>query len=136
MGLIAYANHSQISSRQYRRQILLDKDRRGAGDEPMPVPRATLDAIKRANDLVEVAREHAVPLRRRGRTYFGRCPFHAERTPSFGVSRDAGLFHCFGCGVGGDVIRFVERIERVSFPEAVARLARRAGIALETRPVA
>jgi DNA primase len=100
------------------------------------VTRAQLDAIKRGNDLVEVAREQGVALRRRGRTYFGLCPFHAERTPSFGVSRDAGLFHCFGCSAGGDVIRFVERIERVSFREAARRLATRAGIVLDARPVA
>jgi DNA primase len=98
----------------------------------MPVSRATLTALKQQNDLVAVVREHGVALRRRGRTYFGLCPFHAERTPSFGVSRDAGLFHCFGCGAGGDVIRFVERTQQVSFREAVRRLATRAGIALET----
>jgi DNA primase len=100
------------------------------------VTRTQLDAIKRGNDLVDVAREQGVALRRRGRTYFGWCPFHAERTPSFGVSRESGLFHCFGCGAGGDVIRFVERIQQISFPEAVRRLAQRAGIGLETRPLA
>jgi DNA primase len=99
-----------------------------------PIPRAHLDAIKRGNDLVDVAREQGVALRRRGRTYYGRCPFHAERTPSLGVSREAGLFHCFGCGAGGDVIRFVERIAQVSFREAVRRLAARAGLAREPRP--
>ena len=84
------------------------------------------------NDLVAVVREQGISLKRRGRTYFGLCPFHAERTPSFGVSREAGLFHCFGCGVGGDVIRFVERTQHISFLEAVRRLAQRAGIALQT----
>jgi DNA primase len=88
--------------------------------------------VKRANDLCEVVREQGVGLRRRGRTYFGLCPFHVERTPSFGVSREAGLFHCFGCGAGGDVIRFIERMEHVSFREAVRRLARRAGIPMDT----
>jgi DNA primase len=67
--------------------------------------------VKRANDLVEVVREHGIALRRRGRSYFGRCPFHPDHTPSFAVSREAGLFHCFGCGGGGDVIRFVERVD-------------------------
>jgi DNA primase len=99
------------------------------------VPRASfsrsqLDAIKRQNDLAEVVREQGIALRRRGRTYFGLCPFHGEQTASFAVSREAGLFHCFGCGAGGDVIRFIERAEQVSFPEAVRRLARRAGVAL------
>ena len=92
--------------------------------------RSQLDAIKRQNDLAEVVREQGIALRRRGRTYFGLCPFHGEQTASFAVSREAGLFHCFGCGAGGDVIRFIERTEQVSFPEAVRRLARRAGVAL------
>ena len=92
--------------------------------------RAQLDAIKRETDLVAVVREHGIALRRRGRSYFGLCPFHREQTASFAVSREAGLFHCFGCGAGGDVIRFIERAEQVSFPEAVRRLARRAGVAL------
>ena len=92
--------------------------------------RSQLDAIKRQNDLAEVVREQGIALRRRGRTYFGLCPFHGEQTASFAVSREAGLFHCFGCGAGGDVIRFIERAKQVSFPEAVRRLARRAGVAL------
>jgi DNA primase len=97
----------------------------------MRVTRADLDAIKTANDLTAVVREHGIVLRRRGRTYFGLCPFHREQTASLAVSREAGLFHCFGCGAGGDVIRFVERAQQVSFPEAVQRLACRAGIALD-----
>lgn len=93
--------------------------------------RAQLDALKHQSDLVAVVREQGIALKRRGRTYFGLCPFHQEQTTSFAVSRDAGLFHCFGCGAGGDVIRFVERTQRVSFPEAVRRLARRAGLAID-----
>jgi DNA primase len=98
---------------------------------PTPFSRAQLDAIKQQSDLVAVVREQGIALRRRGRTYFGLCPFHPEGTPSFGVSREAGLFHCFGCGAGGDVIRFIERTQHVAFPEAVRRLARRAGISFE-----
>lgn len=60
----------------------------------MHVTRAELDAIKRQNDLTKVVREQGIVRRRRGRTYFGLCPFHAEQTASFAVSRDAGLFHC------------------------------------------
>ena len=90
-----------------------------------------LHRIKAANDLVDVAREHGIALRRRGRSYFGLCPFHPDHTPSFAVSREAGLFHCFACGVGGDVIRFVERHDEVPFLEAVRRLARRAGLSFE-----
>jgi DNA primase len=93
--------------------------------------RTQLDAIKRGNDLVAVVRGHGIALRRRGRSYFGRCPFHAEQVPSFAVSREAGLYHCFGCGAGGDAIRFIERVEQVSFREAVRRLAERAGLAID-----
>jgi DNA primase len=97
----------------------------------MPISRAALDALKQQNDLCDVVREQGIALKRRGRTYFGLCPFHPEQTASFAVSRAAGLFHCFGCGAGGDVIRFVERTQRVSFPEAVRRLARRAGLSID-----
>jgi len=97
---------------------------------PALYSRAQLAAIQRETDLVAVVREHGIALRRRGRSYFGLCPFHREQTASFAVSREAGLFHCFGCGAGGDVIRFVERTAHVSFPEAVRPLARRAGVVL------
>jgi DNA primase len=96
----------------------------------MRVSRDGIDTIKRRNDLAEVVVEHGIELRRRGRTLFGLCPFHEERTASFGVSNDAGLFHCFGCGAGGDVIGFVARFHRIGFPEALGRLAIRAGIDL------
>jgi DNA primase len=90
-----------------------------------------IDTIKRRNDLGEVVIEHGIELKRRGKTYFGLCPFHEEKTASFGVNREAGLFHCFGCGVGGDVIGFVVRFHQISFREALERLAMRAGIALD-----
>ena len=70
-------------------------------------------------------------LRKRGATYVGLCPFHQEKTPSFSVSADKGLYYCFGCGEGGDVLRFVERTENLSFNEAVEYLAQRYGITLE-----
>ncbi len=98
----------------------------------MRVSREGIEELKRRNDLAEVAIEHGIELRRRGRTLFGLCPFHQEKTASFGVSREAGLFHCFGCGVGGDVIGFLVRFHQVSFREALQRLAARAGIPLET----
>jgi DNA primase len=96
----------------------------------MRVSRAGIDEIKRRNDLSEVVSEHGIELKRRGRTLFGICPFHQEKTASFGVSREAGLFHCFGCGVGGDVIGFVCRFHGITFREAVERLASRAGLDL------
>ncbi|MBN2575235.1 MAG: hypothetical protein JXP73_11790 [Deltaproteobacteria bacterium] len=98
----------------------------------MRVSREGIDEIKRRNDLCEVVLEHGIELKRRGRTYFGLCPFHQEKTSSFAVSRESGLFHCFGCGVGGDVIGFIVRYHQISFREALDRLAARAGIALET----
>ncbi len=97
----------------------------------MPIPAATIETLKRQTDLVAVVRAHGIALRRRGRNYFGRCPFHTEQVPSFAVSREAGLYHCFGCGAGGDVIRFIERLEQVPFREAVRRLAERAGLAID-----
>jgi DNA primase len=97
----------------------------------MRVSREGIDEIKRRNDLAEVVTEHGIELKRRGRTLFGLCPFHEEKTASFAVSREAGLFHCFGCGVGGDVIGFVVRFHQVTFPEALKRLVDRAGLKLE-----
>jgi DNA primase len=70
-------------------------------------------------------------LRKRGATYEGLCPFHKEKTPSFKVSADKGLYYCFGCGEGGDVVRFVERMENLSFAEAVEQLGDRFGVPVE-----
>src|SRR5918992_839167 len=70
-------------------------------------------------------------LRRVGSRWTGLCPFHDERTPSFSVDPDRGLYHCFGCGVGGDAIRFVQETEALDFPEAVEALAERYGVRLE-----
>ena len=69
-----------------------------------------------------------VPLRRSGATWKGLCPFHGEKTPSFHVYGDKGFFKCYGCGVGGDVIKFIELFDKVAFPEAVRQLAARAGL--------
>jgi DNA primase len=74
-----------------------------------------------------------VSLRRVGSRYVGLCPFHNEKTPSFGVDRERGFFHCFGCGVGGNVFKFVELHERLSFPEAVPVLAKKFGVAIPRR---
>ena len=72
--------------------------------------------------------QSSVPLRRAGARYVGLCPFHAEKTPSFNVHPDKGFFHCFGCGVGGDVLKFVELQERLGFQDAVRHLAQRVGM--------
>jgi DNA primase len=90
----------------------------------------SLERVKQAADIVEVVSAHT-DLRRQGARYVGLCPFHEERTPSFSVEPTEKLYHCFGCGVGGDVIKFVEEKEGLSFTEAVELLADRYGVELE-----
>jgi DNA primase len=90
----------------------------------------SLERVKQAADIVEVVSAHT-DLRRQGARYVGLCPFHDERTPSFSVEPTEKLYHCFGCGVGGDVIKFVEEKEGVGFTEAVELLADRYGVELE-----
>ncbi|HEX9365486.1 MAG TPA: CHC2 zinc finger domain-containing protein, partial [Vicinamibacterales bacterium] len=90
-------------------------------------PASFVDDLKSHVDIVQIVQER-VPLRKSGATWKGLCPFHGEKTPSFHVNGDKGFFHCFGCGVGGDVIKFVELNDKVSFPEAVRQLAARAGL--------
>jgi DNA primase len=91
--------------------------------------RIVVDQVREAADAVEVVGEH-VRLKRRGRKYQGLCPFHDEKTPSFSVDPDRGLYYCFGCHAGGDIFKFVMQTEGLSFPEAVERLARRYGVKL------
>ena len=93
----------------------------------MPLfPASFVDDLKSHLDIVQVVQER-VQLRRTGATWKGLCPFHGEKTPSFHVNAEKGFFHCFGCGVGGDVIKFVELYDKVAFPEAIRILAARAG---------
>jgi DNA primase len=90
----------------------------------------SLDRVKQAADIVEVISAHT-DLRRAGARYTGLCPFHDERTPSFSVDAQEKLYHCFGCGVGGDVIKFVEEKDGLGFAEAVELLADRYGVEIE-----
>jgi DNA primase len=90
----------------------------------------SLDRVKQAADIVEVVSAHT-DLRRAGARWTGLCPFHDERTPSFSVDGQEKLYHCFGCGVGGDVIKFVEEKDGLGFAEAVELLADRYGVELE-----
>jgi DNA primase len=90
---------------------------------------AILDEIRAGVDVVDLVGRF-VNLRKAGQNFKGLCPFHAEKTPSFMVNPKKGIFHCFGCGVGGDVFGFLMRQDRLSFPEAVRVLAKRAGVAL------
>ena len=92
-------------------------------------PASFIDDLKSHADIVQVVQER-MPLRRSGTAWKGLCPFHGEKTPSFQVHGERGFFHCFGCGVGGDVIKFIELFEKVTFPEAVRQLAARVGLAV------
>ncbi len=90
-----------------------------------------LEEIRSRNDIIDVISQYVV-LKRSGRNYFGLCPFHNEKSPSFSVSPDKQIFHCFGCGVGGNVFHFIMKIENINFVESVQLLAERAGIKLPT----
>ena len=90
-----------------------------------------IEEIKNSNDIVDVISQY-VNLIRSGRNFFGLCPFHKEKSPSFSVSPDKQIFHCFGCGAGGNVIHFISKIENADFKEAIGILANRAGIELPT----
>ena len=90
-------------------------------------PQGFIDDLKAHADIVQVVQD-AVPLKKAGSSFKGLCPFHTEKTPSFNVNRDKGFFHCFGCATGGDVVKFVELYEKLSFPEAVRLLAQRFGL--------
>ena len=90
-----------------------------------------IDDVRQSNDIVDVISQY-VRLKRSGRNYFGLCPFHNEKSPSFSVSPEKQIFHCFGCGVGGNVFTFLTKIEGINFVEAVQQLAERANIQLPT----
>ena len=89
-----------------------------------------LDELARRNDIVDVVGSYVHLTKKSGSNLFGLCPFHSEKTPSFSVSPDKQIYHCFGCGKGGGVISFVQQIEGLDFTEAVEFLARRAGMPL------
>ena len=88
-----------------------------------------LEDIRQSNDIVDVISQY-VRLKRSGRNFFGLCPFHNEKSPSFSVSPDKQIFHCFGCGVGGNIFTFISKIEGISFRESIEVLAERANIQL------
>ncbi|WP_042355021.1 DNA primase [Bacillus rubiinfantis] len=93
-----------------------------------------IDQIRQAVDIVEIISDY-VQLKKQGRNYFGLCPFHGENTPSFSVSPDKQIFHCFGCNAGGNVFSFLMELEGLTFQEAVLRLADKANIELEIKNV-
>lgn len=91
------------------------------------IPEHLVDEVRQASDIVDVISDY-LTLRKKGHSFFGLCPFHHEKTPSFSVNPDRQIFHCFGCHTGGNVFAFIMREEGVTFPEAVRILAKRAGI--------
>jgi len=88
-----------------------------------------MEELKYKCDIVEVISQY-VPLQKKGGRYFGCCPFHHEKTASFCVNADSGFYHCFGCGVSGDVVKFVMEMESMEFLDAVKYLAEKAGLPL------
>jgi len=95
--------------------------------------RSQIEEIKEKLDILSVAQEYLGTLKRSGANHFARCPFHNEKTPSFAVNPDLGIFKCFGCGESGDVITFIQKMEGVDFPEALEISAKRAGVKLIKR---
>jgi DNA primase len=93
------------------------------------IPQQFIEDLKQHADIVVVIQDY-VSLKKTGATYKGLCPFHGEKTPSFHVYRDKGFFHCYGCGAGGDVFKFLELHEKVGFHDAVTQLAQRFGLAI------
>jgi DNA primase len=93
----------------------------------MALPDSFVEDVRRVADIVRVISEH-VALKKTGASWKGLCPFHQEKSPSFNVRQEPAVFHCFGCGEGGDVFKFVMLRERTSFPETVEMLARRFGV--------
>ena len=100
------------------------------GIDNMKFKEKTLEEIRDKLDIVDVIGRY-VDLKPAGSNYKALCPFHDEKTPSFVVSPEKQIFHCFGCGASGNIINFVQKIEGISFPEAVEMLAKEAGIELE-----
>jgi DNA primase len=95
----------------------------------MPFPDSFVEEVRRTADIVRLISDH-VALKKMGTSWKGLCPFHQEKTPSFNVRSEPPVFHCFGCGEGGDVFKFVMLHERVGFPDAVETVARRFGVAV------
>ncbi len=94
------------------------------------IPKEKVEEIREKSDIVAIISEY-LPIKKRGKNYLALCPFHSEKTASFTVSQDKQLFHCFGCGEGGNVFAFIMKMEKMDFPEAVGFLAEKIGIEVE-----
>ncbi len=104
------------------------------GYNDLMIPDEIVREVRERAAILDVVSDY-VGLKKAGANYLGLCPFHSEKTPSFTVNPVKGMFHCFGCGAGGDVVSFVMRIEGLSFPEALRVLARRVGVEIQDRPL-
>lgn len=100
-----------------------------SGVRGMSYPREIIDEVRMQNDIVDVISQY-VPLKQKGSSFMGLCPFHNEKTPSFSVNREKQFYYCFGCGAGGNVITFLMQMENCGFPDALKQLADRAHILL------
>jgi len=100
----------------------------------MTISIETIDRIRLSTDIVELVKEYVPGLKKTGRNWKACCPFHNEKTPSFMVNADKGIFHCFGCHAGGDAFKFVMMMDSLNWPESVRKLGARAGIeVIETK---
>ena len=100
----------------------------------MAFSQETIEQIRLATDIVELVREHVPSLKKTGRNWKANCPFHNEKTPSFMVNAEKGIFHCFGCHAGGDAFKFIMMADNLTWPEAVKKLGQRVGVEIkETR---
>ncbi len=93
------------------------------------IPQETIEQVRQATDIAQIIGEY-VRLKKRGRSFDGLCPFHTEKTPSFKVNPDRQIYHCFGCGKGGNVFTFLMEHEKMTFTEAVRHLAQKANIVI------
>lgn len=100
----------------------------------MYIPEEKIAQILNASDIVDVVSQHVI-LKKSGSNYFGLCPFHSEKTPSFSVNTHKQIFYCFGCGAGGDALNFLKRYHGITFPEAAKMMARKYNITVETKEI-
>ncbi len=96
----------------------------------MSIPKETIEYIRERVRIEDIAMKYIPSLKKKGKNYIGLCPFHREKTPSFSVSPDKQIFHCFGCNTGGNVFTFISKIENIEFLESVKRAADIAGVAI------
>lgn len=97
----------------------------------MTISPDTIEKVRSGVDILEIVREYIPTIKRSGRNWKANCPFHNEKTPSFMISPEKGIFHCFGCGAGGDVFKFVMMMDSLSWPESIRKLAARCGVTIQ-----